>query len=74
MAVRSAGCELELLELLEVTVQHSAAVLPAGFHRAVNLPQSSTLMLVRTPDQRGHVVFARHVAPGFSEAAAAAHE
>jgi IclR family acetate operon transcriptional repressor len=52
MAVRSAERVLELLELM---AQQSEAVSLAEIHRMVDLPKSSTLLLVRTLQQRGYV-------------------
>ncbi|GGF44735.1 hypothetical protein GCM10011611_58940 [Aliidongia dinghuensis] len=52
MTVRSAE---RVLELLEVMAQRSTAISLAELHRVMNLPKSSTLMLVRTLEQRGYV-------------------
>jgi IclR family acetate operon transcriptional repressor len=52
MAVRSAERVLELLELM---AQQCQAVSLAEIHRMVDLPKSSTLMLIRTLQQRGYL-------------------
>lgn len=52
MTVRSAQRVLELLELM---AQQSQAVSLAEIHRMVDLPKSSTLMLIRTLQQRGYL-------------------
>jgi DNA-binding IclR family transcriptional regulator len=52
MTVRSAE---RVLELLEVMAQRNAPLSLAELHRAVSLPKSSTLMLVRTLEKRGYV-------------------
>ena len=52
MTVRSAQRVLELLELM---AQQSQPVSLAEIHRMVDLPKSSTLMLIRTLQQRGYL-------------------
>lgn len=44
-----------VLDLLEEMVQRSVPVSLAEIHRAMNLPKSSTLMLLRTLESRGYV-------------------